>query len=155
MVRRILKDKLKRYYLVISALMALLKKILEDGIDTCEDLFEAIGYAIEIALDLAGAKNFSIPLPLLLIADKLPGFSTVKTTMEAHEKMRAMGIPTGPVNGEPNYFIAAFDANNQAYTNNLSKTPIITTNKIMKGLSASGPVVIPPMQGQSGGLLKI
>ena len=155
MVRRILKDKLKRYYLVISALMALLKKILEDGIETCDDLFEAIGYAIEIALDLAGAKNFSIPLPLLLIADKLPGFSTVKTTMEAHEKMRAMGIPTGPVNGEPNYFIAAFDANNQAYTNNLSKTPIITTNKIMKGLSASGPVVIPPMQGQSGGLLKI
>jgi hypothetical protein len=154
-VRKILKDKLKRYYYVISALMALLKKIIEDGIESCDDLFEVIGSAIDIALDLAGAKTFSIPLPLLLIADKLPGFSNVKATMEAHEKMRAMGIPTGPVNGEPNYFTAAFDAFGQAYTNNLSKTPIITTNKTMKGMSASGPVVIPPMQGQSGGLLKI
>jgi hypothetical protein len=154
-VKRILKDKLKRYYYVIAALMALLKKIIESGIETCEDLFEAIGYAIEIALDLAGGADFHIPLPLLLIADKLPGFSTVKTTMEAQEKMRAMGIPTGPVNGEPNYFTAAFDAFGHAYTENLSKTPIISTNKIMKGISASGPVVIPPMQGQSGGLLKI
>ena len=154
MVRKILKDKLKRYYMVINILIALLKKLIEDGIETCEDLFEVIGYAIDMAIDLAGFKSFKIPLPLLMIADQLPGFSAVKTTMEAQEKMRAMGIPTGPVNGEANYLNAAFDAFNQAYTENLSKSPFLSTNKPMKVLSPYGGVVM-PQQGYNGSLLKI
>ncbi len=110
--------------------------------------------AIDIALDVAGAKNFKIPLPLLLLADKLPGFSSVKTSMEAQEKMSAMGIPTGTVNGEPNYLTAAFDAFNQAYTENLSKAPFISTNKPMKVITPGGPGLVLPMQGETGALLK-
>lgn len=155
MVRKILRDKLKRYYLVINTLIALLKKIIEDGIETCEDLFDVIGKTIDLTLDLAGAKNFKIPLPLLYIADQLPGFSATRTAMDAQEKMSAMGIPTGPVNGEPNDYIASFAAYTQAIADNIAKTPFISTNKEMKLITPLGPGIVLPMQGQSGALMKI
>ena len=119
-IRKILKDKLKRYYLVIAALIALLKQILENGLDSCEAIIAAIGAAINGALNAGG---LDIPNPLLLLAGKLPGFSAVKTTMDITEKMQNMGIPTGDVNGEPNYHVLSTSAQVQGFADNLAVTP--------------------------------
>ena len=151
-IRRILREKLKRYYIVVMALISLLKKIIENGLDNCADLFAAIGAAIDGALDSSGVG--SLPNALLLMADKLPGFSAVKTHMESVEKMKASGVFTGDVNGEPNYLMAAFLANTTSMADNIAKTPFISTNKGMVGSSALGPVYIPPGQTQQAALMK-
>jgi hypothetical protein len=151
-IRRILREKLKRYYIVVMALISLLKKIIENGLDNCADLFAAIGAAIDGALDSSGVG--SLPNALLLMADKLPGFSAIKTHMESVEKMKASGVFTGDVNGEPNYLMAAFLANTTSMADNIAKTPFISTNKGMVGSSALGPVYIPPGQTQQAALMK-
>jgi hypothetical protein len=124
-IRKILKDKLKRYYLVIAALIALLKQILENGLDSCEAIFAAISAAINGALSAGG---LDIPNPLLLLAGKLPGFSAVKTTMDITEKMQNMGIPTGDINGEPNYHVLSTSAQVQGFADNLAVTPFKSVN---------------------------
>ena len=151
-IRKILKEKLKRYYIVVMALISLLRKIIENGLDNCGDLFAAIGAAIDGALDASGIG--SISNALLLIANKLPGFSAIKTHMESVEKMKASGVFTGDVNGEPNYLMAAFLASTTSMADNIAKTPFISTNKGMVGSSASGPVYIPPGQTQQAALMK-
>ncbi len=150
-VRKIIADKLKRYYVVIAALMAILKKIIESGLDNCSDLFQAISLAIDAALNASG--GLGIPNFLLLIADKLPGFSSVKTNIEAVEKMNALGVPTGDVNGEPNYLMLAFGANTNALADNLAKTPFEFVNKSMP-VAGPFPGVIPPMSMRGAALMK-
>ena len=122
-VKRILREKLKRYYVIIAALVALLKKIIEDGIDNCQDLFEAISLAIDAALDASG--GLSIPFPLLSLAGALPGFSSIKTHMDTVERMSKMGIPTGDVNGEANYHLLSHAAATESMGMALSKAPIV------------------------------
>jgi len=150
-IRKIIADKLKRYYVVIAALMAILKKIIESGLDNCSDLFQAISMAIDAALNASG--GLGIPNFLLLIADKLPGFSSVKTNIEAVEKMNALGVPTGDVNGEPNYLMLAFGANTNALADNLAKTPFEFVNKSMPVLGPF-PGAVPAMSMRGAALMK-
>jgi hypothetical protein len=124
-IRKILRDKLKRYYLVIAALIALLKQILENGLDSCEAIFAAISAAINGALNAGG---LNIPNPLLALAGRLPGFSSVKTVMDITEKMQNMGIPTGDINGEPNYHVLSTSAQIQGLADNLAVTPFKSIN---------------------------
>jgi len=134
-VKRILREKFKRYYIVIAALVALLKKIIEDGIDNCQDLFEAISMAIDAALDASG--GLSIPFPLLSLAGALPGFSSIKTHMDTIEKMSKMGIPTGDVNGEANYHLLSHAAATESMGTALSKAPIVVATTF-SGLPSYG-----------------
>jgi hypothetical protein len=150
-VRKIIADKLKRYYIVVAALIALLKKIIESGIDNCDGLFGAINAAIEAALSATG--NIKMPNVLLLLADKLPGFSAVKTNMEAAEKMSALGIPTGDVNGEPNYLLLALGANTNALADNIAKTPFEFVNKTMP-VAGPFPGAVPAMAMRGAALMK-
>ena len=122
-VKRILREKLKRYYVIIAALVALLKKIIEDGIDNCQDLFDAISMAIDAALDASGGLN--IPFPLLALAGGLPSFSAIKTQMETIDKLAKMGVPTGDVNGEANYHLLSLGATTESIGNAMSKAPIV------------------------------
>ena len=123
-VQKILRDKLKRYYLVIQALIKLLKRVIEEGVNNCADLIHLIGDAINVALTASG--NLPIPNVLLLLAHQLPGFSAVKTTMDITKKMEAMGIPTGDVNGEANYHILSHAAATEGFADNLATTPFIS-----------------------------
>jgi len=150
-IRKIIADKLKRYYIVVAALIALLKKIIESGIDNCNGLFGAISAAIDAALSATG--NIRMPNVLLLLADRLPGFSAVKTNMEAVEKMNSLGIPTGDVNGEPNYLLLALGANTNALADNIAKTPFEFVNKSMP-VAGPFPGVIPAMSMRSAALMK-
>ena len=103
-----------------------MKQVLEEGLDSCESIIAAIGAAINGALNASGGLN--IPNPLLVLAGKLPGFSAVKATMDITEKMQNMGIPTGDVNGEPNYHVLSASAQVQGFADNLAVTPFKSIN---------------------------
>jgi len=97
---RILKNKLKRFKSIILALIALLLKILQTGIGSCEEIFNVILSTINGALN----APMKIPIPglLLSLSDGLPGYSTDRAFMNATERMQSMGINTGTLYGSPN-----------------------------------------------------
>jgi hypothetical protein len=99
-VQRILKNKYKRYLLIITSLIALLKKILESEIDNCYAIFQTILTTIEGAL--SQRLSVSVPSLLLLFSDKLPGYSQDRAFMNIMNRLESSGIPTGPLFGESN-----------------------------------------------------
>lgn len=97
---KIISNKLKRYTLIVTALIALLTKIIDSGIDNCEDLYSAILKTIEAALN--ADSPVVIPNLLLAFSDALPGYSQDRAYINIIERMEAAGINTGPLFGEEN-----------------------------------------------------
>lgn len=99
-VKKILKNKFKRYLTILKALIAFLVKILESQIDNCYALFTAVISAITSAL----SANISLKVPgiLLLLSEMLPGYSQDRAFMNIMERVSASGVKTGPVFGETN-----------------------------------------------------
>jgi hypothetical protein len=83
---KILKNKAKRYYLIITSLIALLTKLLELGLDNCDSLFKIISQSIDLALkggNIAGlAGGAQVPGFLLGLSHYLPGFSTDRALLK-------------------------------------------------------------------------
>lgn len=103
LVAKILKNKNKRYIIIITALIALLTKILEYGIDNCADLFNIVLQTINGAL--AASVPFNIPGILLALSDKLPGYSEDRATLNIMERMESAGISLGPIYGDTNKLV--------------------------------------------------
>ena len=99
-VKKILKNKFKRYLTILKSLIAFLLKILEEKIDNCYALFSAVIAAITAAL----SANISLKIPgiLLLLSERLPGYSQDRAFMNIMERVSASGVKTGPVFGETN-----------------------------------------------------
>jgi hypothetical protein len=99
-VKKILKNKFKRYLTILKSLIAFLLKILEQKIDNCYALFSAVISAITSAL----AANISLKVPgiLLLLSERLPGYSQDRAFMNIMERVSASGVKTGPIFGETN-----------------------------------------------------
>ena len=98
--KKIIKGKMKKYYTIIMALIAFLTKALEDGLDNCYDMFNAIIAGINGALTANGP--IQVPNLLLIFADKQPGYSPERASMNISEKMSSAGINMGPIFGESN-----------------------------------------------------
>lgn len=96
----ILKNKLARFKAILASLISLLTRILETGLSSCEDLFEAILSIINGAL----SSSSSLPMPSLLLAfsDQAAGYSTDRAYMNAVEKLTNGGIDMEPIYGEEN-----------------------------------------------------
>jgi hypothetical protein len=99
-VKKILKNKSKRYLTIIKALIAFLLKALETKLDNCYALFSAVFAAISAAL--SAPISLRVPNILLLFSDSLPGYSQDRAFMNAMERIAGSGIKTGPVFGETN-----------------------------------------------------
>jgi len=99
-VKKILKNKFKRYLTILKSLISFLLKVLETEIDNCYALFSAVISAITAAL----AANISLKIPgiLLLLSERLPGYSQDRAFMNIMERVSASGVKTGPVFGETN-----------------------------------------------------
>jgi hypothetical protein len=142
-VKKILKNKYKRYVVIITSLIALLTKIIEDGIDNCFAIFNTILSTIQNALSLGAPIN--IPGILLGLSDKLPGYSQDRAFLNIVERLENAGIPTGPIFGEdnnlPSIIKSIIDGNaEETDTNSFIKV----TNKEMIIPSPAGPIIIPP-----------
>jgi hypothetical protein len=99
-VKKILKNKFKRYLTILKSLIAFLLRILEEKIDNCYALFSAVIAAITAAL----SANISLKIPgiLLLLSERLPGYSQDRAFMNIMERVSASGVKTGPIFGETN-----------------------------------------------------
>jgi len=142
-VKKILKNKYKRYVVIITSLIALLTKIIEDGIDNCFAIFNTILSTIQNALSLGAPIN--IPGILLGLSDKLPGYSQDRAFLNIVERLENAGIPTGPIFGEdnnlPSIIKSIIDGNaEETDTNSFIKV----TNKEMIIPSPVGAIIIPP-----------
>lgn len=144
-VQKILKNKYARYLLIITSLIALLKKILEDGIDNCYELFQTILNTIQLALS-AGAP-INVPPILLATAGSLPGYSQDRAYMNVMERLEASGVPTGPLFGEDNdigYLVKSIIDGHTEEEDKNSFVKIVLNPGVLPGPPLAGGAVIPP-----------
>lgn len=144
-VQKILKNKYARYLLIITSLIALLKKILENGIDNCFELFQTILNTIQLALS-AGAP-ISVPPILLATAGALPGYSQDRAFMNIMERLEASGVPTGPLFGEDNdigYLVKSIIDGHTEEEDKNSFVKIVLNPGVLPGPPLAGGAVIPP-----------
>jgi hypothetical protein len=93
--------KLKKYAIILRLVqIALVVAQLVNDYRKCKSLLDNI----LLLLNLIGQTfPVSIPLPLLALADLLPGTSPERATINAIEGLQAVGIPTGTLpDGSPN-----------------------------------------------------
>ena len=143
LVANIIKNKNKRYVIIITSLISLLTKILQEGIDNCSDLYNAVLATITSAL--SSPAPFKIPGLILGLSDKLPGYSTDRATLNIMERMESSGIELGPIYGDSNKLVdlvsSIVKGNMEEMDTNsfvaVAKKEIIIPTPV-------GPVIIPP-----------
>jgi CheY-like chemotaxis protein len=100
LVKKIILKKYKRYLLIITSLLALLKKISETDMDNCFAIFQTILDTITGAINMK--TPLSVPSFLLFVADLAPGYSQDRAFLNIVERLESAGVPTGPIYGEDN-----------------------------------------------------
>lgn len=143
LVKKILKNKYKRYVVIITALIAFLKRILETEIDNCFAIFSAMLSTIQGSLSLG--SPISIPGILLGLSDKLPGYSQDRAYLNITERLQNLGIDLGPIFGEDNNLPLIVKSIIDGNTEEIDTNSFIkVTNKEMIIPSPVGPIIIPP-----------
>jgi len=142
-VKKILKNKFKRYLTILKSLIAFLLKILEQEIDNCYALFSAVISAITSAL----SANISLKVPgiLLLLSERLPGYSQDRAFMNIMERVSASGVKTGPIFGETNNIGTLVKSIIDGHTEEMDQNSFVKIS--LKGGALPGPsggaVIIP------------
>lgn len=144
LVKTILRNKFKRYYLIITSLIKLLTKLLENNeINNCKTLYGTILKTIEIALN--GKPNLKIPNIMLGFSDSLPGYSQDRAFMNIAEKLEAAGISLSPIYGEDNDIIPLIKSIIEGNSDELDQNSFVSvTNKKITIPTPVGPIIIPP-----------
>lgn len=97
----VITQKLKKYKIIlrlVNILTTLLQLI--DDYRKCKSLIDNI---IQLLRLIFGKPDGSIPAPLLLLTQFLPGYSPERATINTLELLQSVGIPTGPLpDGSPN-----------------------------------------------------
>lgn len=144
-VQRIIKNKYKRYLLIITSLIMLLKKVLENEVDNCYDLFQTILSTIETAL--SARAPVTVPPILLLFSEALPGYSQDRAFMNIMNRLEASGVPTGPLYGESNdignLVKSIIDGHTEEEDSN-SFVKIVLQGGALPGPPLAGGAIIPP-----------
>lgn len=103
--------KLKKYAIILRLLelTIIVAKIINDY-KRCKSLLSSILLLLNLINGLGKkalfGNNQDIPIPLLLAASLLPGFSPERATINFIEKLQALGIPTGVLpDGSPNLML--------------------------------------------------
>lgn len=151
-VLKILKNKHKRYIVIITALISILTKILEEEINNCFDIFNVVLKSIDLAL--SAPAPFNIPGILLGFSDFLPGYSQDRALLNILERMENAGVTMGPLFGEdnllPSIVKSIIDGNTEEIdTNSFVKV----SNKQITIPTPLGPIIIPPGILNSSGKL--
>jgi hypothetical protein len=148
---KILKNKAKRYFVIISALIALLTKLLELGLDNCDTLFKLISQSIDLALkggNIAGLAGAAAQVPgfLLGLSHYLPGFSTDRALLNVTQKLESAGISTGPIFGESNNLTALVKSVIDGHTEEHDTNSFIqvSTQEVIIPTPFGLPIIIPP-----------
>lgn len=97
---KILLNKVKKIKSVVGVLIALITRIVEEDIQSCDEIFNTMLQTISTALN----RNVKVPIPglLLVMSDSLPGYSNERAYMNIIERLESNGIDTGPIYGTDN-----------------------------------------------------
>ena len=143
LVKKILKNKYSRYVVIITALIALLTKLLAMKLDNCFAIFNAILSAINGALSVGG--GFNIPGFLLGFSHLLPGYSQDRAMLNISERMESAGISLSPLYGEANDIPAMVKSIIDGHTEEHDTNGFIkVSNQLITIPTPVGPIVIPP-----------
>ena len=144
---KILKNKAKRYFVIITALIALLTKLLELGLDNCDSLFKLITQAIDLALK-GGAIGVGPQIPgfLLGLSHYLPGYSADRAYLNVTEKLESSGVSVGNIFGEANNLNSLVKSIIDGHTEETDANSFIqvSTQEVIIPTPFGLPIIIPP-----------
>jgi hypothetical protein len=144
---KILKNKAKRYFVIITALIALLTKLLEAGLDNCDSLFKLITQAIDLALK-GGVIGIGPQIPgfLLGLSHYLPGYSSDRAYLNVTEKLESSGISVGNIFGEANNLNSLVKSIIEGHTEETDANSFIqvSTQEVIIPTPFGLPIIIPP-----------
>jgi len=143
LVKKIIKEKYKRYVLIVTSLISLLKNVQQSNVDNCFSIFEIILKTINGAINMKGP--ISIPSVLLFSADLSPGYSKERAFLNIVEKMTSLGVNTGPIYGEDNKLLTTIKSIIDGHIEEEDTNSFVKI--VLKGGYLPGPLggsVIPP-----------
>lgn len=141
--KTILKNKYKRYLAIVTSLISLLKKLLEQNIDNCYDLFNMILSTINGSL--RGGRANSVPAMLLSFSSLSAGYSQDRAYMNICERLESAGVSLAPLYGEVNKLPSMIKAIIDGHTEEEDNNSFISGgNQLFTVPSAAGPIVFPP-----------
>ena len=113
----ILLNQVKKIKSIVLALISLLLKILESGLQSCAEIFDTLLRVLQSALN----RSVRVPIPglLLVLSESLPGFSADRAYMDALQRMENEGINVGDIYGSPNTLPTHVKSIIDAYSNEM------------------------------------
>lgn len=113
-LKDIVDEKQRKKYLMILSIVAIvpaLTNIVKDFREcrsVLDELLQLLNIGVTRKLSSIANAGGDIPLPLLLTARLLDGYSPTRSFLNTVQNLQELGIPTGPMpDGSPNEFLAA------------------------------------------------
>lgn len=116
-LKDIVDEKQRKKYLMILSIVAIvpaLIKIVKDFREcrsVLDELLQLLNIGVTKKINSIASAGGEVPLPLLLTAKALDGYSPTRSFLNTVQNLQELGIPTGPMpDGSPNEFLAAIKA---------------------------------------------
>lgn len=142
-LRDVVDEKQKKKYQMILSIVAIipaLTQIVKDFREcrsVLDELLQLLNIGVRKKIDALAAAGGDLPLPLLLSAKLLDGYSPTRSFLNTVQNLQELGIPTGPMpDGSPNEFLAAVKAMIDGNSKEISEN-----GKVAIGI---GPLTITP-----------
>ena len=121
LVRLLLMDindeKTKKRYRMILSIVAIVPSLLQVVKDfrncksVLDEILQLLNIGVRKRLNALQAAGGDLPLPLLLSAKLLDGYSPTRSFLNTIQNLQEIGVPTGPMpDGSPNKFLASIKA---------------------------------------------
>ena len=106
----------KRYRMVLAIVaiipgLAVITKDFRECKSVLDELLQLLNIGVKKRLSALAEKGGDLPLPLLLSAKLLDGYSPTRSFLNTVQNLQEIGVPTGPMpDGSPNKFLASIKA---------------------------------------------
>ena len=140
---RILKNRSKRFRRMLLALIAIITKIIQDGIGNCKDLYDLINKAIDLALSGIGGGFASMGISSFLLPFFLqkPGFSEDRAGINAIEELERNGVTTSDIFGQPNNLIPLVNSIINGYQKEMDENGFVAASNLPAIIPHPNPLV--------------
>lgn len=141
----ILKEKIKRYKIIISTLIKFIRGLLNKSIKSCDDLYDFIGNSIDLALN-KNLTNVRIPNLLLTLSDKKGGYSANRAFINIIDLLKKDGVNVDNIYGEKNKLVSSIYSILKGHDDEmLAHSYVTSSNKAFIIQPADGaPIFVPP-----------
>jgi len=116
-LRDVVEEKTKKKYQMILSIVAIIPALVQIAKDfrdcrsVLDELLQLLNIGVRRSLDTLATGGQELPLPLLLSAKLLDGYSPTRSFLNVVQNLQELGIPTGPMpDGSPNEFVASIKA---------------------------------------------